>query len=106
MNNPVQRAIDAGGWLPIVPAAPPMNAKLLLKTVFLIVMLLLLVLIGLHNKHAVEFSLPPLVPRPVKLPAALMYFVFFAVGLLTGTVLTAGGGRKGGGTSKPAKGDR
>lgn len=83
-----------------------MNAKLLLKTVFLIVMLLLLVLIGLHNKQAVGFVLPPLLTKPVQLPAALMYFVFFAVGLLTGTVLTAGGGRKGGGGSKSGKSDR
>jgi uncharacterized integral membrane protein len=83
-----------------------MNAKLLLKTVFLIVMLLLLVLIGLHNKHTVGFVLPPVIPKAVQLPAALMYFVFFAVGLLTGTVLSAGGGRKGGGGAKSGKSDR
>lgn len=82
-----------------------MNAKLLLKTVFLIILLLLLVLIGLHNKDTVGFLLPPLIAKPVRLPAALMYFVFFAVGLLTGTVLTAGGGRKGG-SAKPGKSDR
>jgi uncharacterized integral membrane protein len=84
-----------------------MNAKLLLKTVFLIVMLLLLVLIGLHNKQSVAFSLPPLTAKSVQLPAALMYFVCFAVGLLTGTVLSAGGGRKGAsGGGKSAKADR
>lgn len=82
-----------------------MNAKLLLKTVFLIILLLLLVLIGLHNKDTVGFLLPPLIAKPVRLPAALMYFVFFAVGLLTGTVLTAGSGRKGG-SAKPGKSDR
>jgi uncharacterized integral membrane protein len=70
-------------------------------------MLLLLVLIGLHNKDTVGFALPPVITKPVKLPAALMYFVFFAVGLLTGTVLSAGGGRKGSGaSSKSAKSDR
>lgn len=83
-----------------------MNAKLLLKTVFLIVMLLLLVLIGLHNKDTVAFVLPPLIPKAIKLPAALMYFICFAVGLLTGTVLTAGGGRKGGGAARAGKSDR
>lgn len=83
-----------------------MNAKLLLKTVFLIVLLLLLVLIGLHNKHAVSFVLPPLITKAVQLPAALMYFIFFAVGLLAGTMLTAGGGRKGGGAAKAGKSDR
>ncbi|MBI4659773.1 MAG: hypothetical protein HY735_13110 [Verrucomicrobia bacterium] len=75
-----------------------MNAKLLLKTVFLIVVLLLLVLMGMNNLKAVTFSLPPLV-KAVECKAAIMYFTFFAVGLLTGTVLTAGGGRKGGASS-------
>ncbi len=83
-----------------------MNAKLLLKTVFLIVLLLLLVLIGLHNKDSVGFVLPPLIGKPVRLPAALMYFIFFAVGLLTGTILTAGGGRKGGGAARAGKSER
>ncbi len=84
-----------------------MNAKLLLKTVFLIVMLLLLVMIGLHNKQTVAFALPPLISKAVHLPAALMYFVFFAVGMLTGTVLSAGGGRKGAGAgAKAGKSER
>ncbi len=82
-----------------------MNTKLLLKTVFLILMLLLLVLIGLHNKEAVGFALPPLLSKPVRLPAALMYFIFFAGGLLTGTVML-GGGRKGGAGAKTAKSER
>ena len=75
-----------------------MNAKLLLKTIFLIAMLMLLVLIGMHNRQDISFQLPPLLKQTVSQPAALMYFGFFAVGVLTGTVLTAGG--KGGGGSK------
>ncbi len=82
-----------------------MNAKLLFKTIFLIIMLLLLVMIGLNNRGQVSFSLPPILPGTVKQPAALMYFAFFAIGVLTGTVLTAGGSKKGSssGASKPAK---
>jgi hypothetical protein len=34
----------------------------------------------------------------LKLSAAIMYFAFFAVGVLSGTMLT--GGRKGGGSGK------
>jgi uncharacterized integral membrane protein len=83
-----------------------MNTKLLLKTVLLIVLLLLLVLIGLNNRQSVEFLLPPLISKSVRLPAALMYFVCFAVGLLAGTLLTAGGGRKSGGAAKTSKSDR
>jgi len=67
-----------------------MNAKLVAKTVFLIVLLLALVLIGLNNKGAVSLVLPPLFPHGVKLPAAIMYFAFFAVGLLTGTLIAGG----------------
>jgi len=78
-----------------------MNAKLLLKTIFLIIVLLLLVLMGMHNRSDINFSLPPLLKNTISQPAAIMYFGFFAVGVLTGTVLTAGGGgRKGGGKSK------
>jgi hypothetical protein len=79
-----------------------MNVKLLCKMVFLIVVLLLLVLMGMHNREWVDFRLPPLLNEKVSLRAAIMYFGFFAVGLLTGTILTAGSGKKGG-SSKPNK---
>ena len=74
-----------------------MNTKLLLKTLFLILILLLLVLMGMYNRSTVDFTLPPLLNQVVHQPAALMYFAFFAVGVITGTILTAGTGRKGGG---------
>lgn len=80
-----------------------MNAKLLFKTIFLIIVLLLLVLMGMHNQSDISFSLPPLLKKSISQPAAIMYFGFFAVGFLSGTVLTAGGGGKrggGGGKSK------
>lgn len=72
-----------------------MNAKLLLKTIFLIIVLLLLVLMGMHNQKAITFTLPPLMKDTISQPAAIMYFGFFAVGVLTGTVITAGGGKRG-----------
>jgi uncharacterized integral membrane protein len=75
-----------------------MNAKLLLKTIFLIIVLLLLVMMGMNNRNSVPFALPPLV-KAIQLPAAYMYVGFFGIGLLTGTVLTAGGGKKGGSSS-------
>lgn len=76
-----------------------MNAKLLLKTLFFIIILLLLVLMGMHNRGYIDFVLPPLIPTKIKQPAALMYFAFFAIGVLTGTIMTAGTGKKGGGKS-------
>jgi uncharacterized integral membrane protein len=78
-----------------------MNAKLLLKTLFLIAILALLVLMGLHNRQDVALSMPPLLPHSEELPAALMYFAFFAVGVVTGTILTAGGGKRGSSPAKP-----
>lgn len=84
-----------------------MNPKLLLKTIFMILVLLLLVLMGMHNQKSIGFSLPPLLNQTISQPAAIMYYGFFAVGFLTGTVLTAGGGsaKRGGGSSGKAKGD-
>ena len=76
-----------------------MNLKLLLKTLFLIAVLLMLVLMGMHNKEIISFTLPPLLAQKIKQPAAIMFFAFFAVGVLTGTILTAGLGSKGGGKS-------
>src|SRR5262245_41872791 len=89
---------------PVLSSAPRdfMNAKLLLKTIFFILILLLLVLMGMHNRGAVDFTLPPLLDRVIKQPAALMYFAFFAVGLRTRTIMTAGTGRKSG-SAKSAK---
>ena len=75
-----------------------MNFKLLLKTIFLVAILLLLVLMGMNNRQTVGLSLSPFSHRTQKMPAAIMYFGFFAVGVLTGTVLAAG--KKGGGGSK------
>ncbi len=75
-----------------------MNAKMLFKTLFLIVVALLLVLMGMNNKSRVELSLPPLLPNALRQPAAIMYVGFFGLGFLSGAVLTAGGGRK---SSKP-----
>lgn len=73
-----------------------MNAKLLLKTIFMIGILLLLVIMGMNNRQTVELSLPPILPKTLSQKAAIMYFGFFGVGVLTGTVLTAGGGKRGG----------
>jgi uncharacterized integral membrane protein len=75
-----------------------MNPKLILKTLFMIAVLSLLVIMGAHNQQSVNLSMPPLLKKTQSMPAYVMYFGFFAIGLLTGTVLTAGGKR--GGKSK------
>lgn len=64
-----------------------MSLVQVVKIVFGMVVLLLLVLMGVHNRGVVDFNLPPLMSSVVQQPAALMYFAFFAVGVLTGAVL-------------------
>jgi len=71
-----------------------MSLFMLIKTVVVTAILLLLVVIGVNNSAPVDFNLPPLISTGVQKPAALMYFGFFAVGLLTGALLSFG-------TSKP-----
>ena len=77
-----------------------MNPKLLLKTLFLIAILLLLVIMGMNNTQSVELRMRPLLQQSQKLPAAFMYFAFFAVGVLSGVISTAGGGKRSSGKSK------
>jgi uncharacterized integral membrane protein len=74
-----------------------MNMKLLLRTIFLVLILLLLVIMGMNNRQTVGLSLPPFL-KMLKLSAAIMYFAFFAVGVLSGTMLT--GGKKGAGSGR------
>jgi uncharacterized integral membrane protein len=68
-----------------------MNPKLLLKTIFVIAILSLLVIMGMHNQGNVNLDMPPILQKKLTAPAALMYFGFFAVGVLTGTIMIAGG---------------
>jgi uncharacterized integral membrane protein len=65
-------------------------ARLIFKTAFVIALLMLLVIMGMNNLQTVELTLPPLLTKAEKQPAAIRYFGFFAVGLLAGVVLTAG----------------
>ncbi|MFN7138363.1 MAG: hypothetical protein ACK4UN_03385 [Limisphaerales bacterium] len=66
----------------------------------MIAILSLLVLMGMNNRQDVDLKLPPILQKKQSFPAALMYFGFFGVGVLTGTILTAGGKKGGGKSSK------
>lgn len=83
-----------------------MNAKVILKSLFFVLILLLLVLMGMNNRGPVDFVLPPLIPKRIHQPAALMYFAFFAIGFLTGTIVWAGGGARKGGSGRSSGGDK
>ena len=75
-----------------------MNIKLILKTLFIIAVLALLVILGRSNPGSASLNMP-LLKEPFKLEAAYMYYGFFAVGFLCGTIMMSGG-KKGGGAAK------
>lgn len=75
-----------------------MNFKLIFKTLLVIALLALLVIMGMNNRGTVSLKMPPLLSKTQTQPAALMYFAFFGVGFLAGTLLMAGG-KKGGSKS-------
>jgi hypothetical protein len=75
--------------------------KLFLKTVFALLVAAFLIQVILNNRSSVSLDLPPVLKKPFTQPAAMMYFGFFAVGFLTGKVLTGSKGAKG--SASPAK---
>jgi branched-subunit amino acid transport protein len=72
-----------------------------LKVSILTAIVLVLVLIGLNNSAPIDFKLPPVLAGVVTQPAALMYFGFFAVGVVTGAILCIPGKPRGK-SGKPA----
>ncbi|MGD0411130.1 MAG: hypothetical protein ABSC18_05455 [Verrucomicrobiota bacterium] len=76
-----------------------MNIKLLCKALLIIAVLALLVVMGMHNPQTAKLDLPFL-PKVLEQPACYMYYGFFGVGFLVGTLLMAGGKK---GAGKPGK---
>jgi uncharacterized membrane protein YciS (DUF1049 family) len=83
--------------------------KAVLKTTALLAILFVMLYVGMNNIHVIDFRFPlagATSKEPIRASAALIYFGIFAVGLLAGTILTAGGsgGRQGGDRKSAAKG--
>jgi uncharacterized membrane protein YciS (DUF1049 family) len=76
-----------------------MNFKLIFKTLLVLALLALLVVMGMNNTQMVDLRMPHILPKTQRQPAALMYFAFFGIGFLAGTLLMAGGKKGGGGKS-------
>ncbi len=72
----------------------PMNLKLFLRTVVFLAILFVMLYVGMNNLQSIKFSFPLAWDKAVEQPAALIYFGIFAVGVLAGVVLGAGGGKK------------
>ena len=71
-----------------------MHARLLVKLLFVLAVLLFMVLMGMSNTEKVTFTLRQL-SFTGQTTAAIMYFIFFGVGVLTGGVLAVGGAKQG-----------
>ena len=69
----------------------PVNARLLIKLVFVLAVLLFMVMMGMSNHHPTRFKLDKF-GWDFETQAAIMYFIFFGVGLITGAVIAVGGG--------------
>ena len=70
-----------------------MNARLLMKFVVVIAVMLFMVMMGMSNDQPARFKLTKLGVDVVD-KAAIMYFIFFAVGAFTGLVIAVGTGGK------------
>ena len=67
-----------------------MNSRLWMKVIFVLAMLLFMVLMGMSNDDLVRFRLKPLGVESGEVRSALMYFIFFGAGLVTGAVVAVG----------------
>ena len=67
-----------------------MNARLFMKVLFILAVLLFMVMMGLSNDHPARFKLAR-VGWDFEVKAAIMYFIFFGAGVLTGALIASGG---------------
>ena len=74
------------------------------KAIVFLLILFVMLYVGINNRDNISFSFPMIWDKSIRAQAALIYFAVFAVGVLAGTVLTAGSGKKrgssGGGKEK------
>jgi len=102
---PFRIAIPSAGPYPSATPATFMF-KAVIKAFVLVCILFVVLYVGMNNTHEIRFNFPvagTTAQKPIQASAALIFFGMFAVGLLAGTVLTVGGGGKGGKRSAGAK---
>jgi hypothetical protein len=68
-----------------------MNAKMLLRAFVFLLMLFVVLYTGMHNTHRIDFYFPIVLTKKAVAPAALIFFAVFALGVLAGMALNAGG---------------
>ena len=68
-----------------------MSFKVLFKAIVFLVILFVMLYIGVNNRQSADFYFPVLLDKKLTTDAAMIYFGMFAVGVIAGTLLTAGG---------------
>ncbi|MST94457.1 MAG: hypothetical protein EXS33_04155 [Pedosphaera sp.] len=71
-----------------------MSFKAVLKSIAFLILLFVMLYVGMNNPEKIDFSFPIASREKIHAAAALIYFGVFAVGVLAGTMLHSGGGRK------------
>ena len=67
-----------------------MSTRLWIKLILVLAVLLFMVMMGMSNKDLVQFKLDPLGWKVDNVRAAIMYYVFFGAGVVTGAILAVG----------------
>lgn len=80
-----------------------MNTKTLLRTFLFLLLLFVVIYVGKENTHSIDFRFPLVLGRPVRASAAVIFFAVFAIGVLGGTLLHAGGGNSNNRENGPRK---
>ena len=66
--------------------------KVILRSIVFLAIFFVMLYVGMNNPQSIDFYFPVAFEKKVTASAALIYFGVFAVGVLAGTVITAGGG--------------
>ncbi|HEY4989577.1 MAG TPA: hypothetical protein VII09_07210 [Opitutaceae bacterium] len=81
-----------------------MSFKVLFKAIVFLAILFAMLYIGINNRQSADFYFPVFLEKKWTTDAAMIYFLMFAVGVIAGTALTAGGGK--GRAKSSSKGDK
>lgn len=80
--------------------------KAVVKTIAFLAILFVMLYVGIHNRHEIDFFFPiagTTAKTPFHAYAGIIYFFIFAAGVLAGTIITVGTGRGAGKKSGGAK---
>jgi len=70
-----------------------MGVKTIFKLVVFLATLFVILYIGVNNRQSADFNFPLLLDKKATTDAWEIYFGMFAIGVIAGAVLMAGGGR-------------